>query len=245
MEDSVIRGVIGNNAFRFFIACSKDAVEKARQIHDTTPTATAALGRLLTASAMMGAMLKNESDLLTLIIKGDGPISQIVATADSHSRIKGYVGNAGVDLPLKDNGKLNISGAVGAGTITVVKDTGVKEPYSSQVPLVSGEIAEDLANYYTVSEQIPSAVGLGVLVGRDRAVRQAGGFIVQALPFASDEALTKIEDNINAMAYITNLLDEGLSQEDILGLIAGDLGFTIHDRQEITYYCNCSKERFE
>jgi molecular chaperone Hsp33 len=194
---------------------------------------------------MMGSMLKNESDLLTLIIKGDGPIGSIVATSDCHSRVKGYVHQANVDLPLKPNGKLNIAGAVGEGTLAVIKDTGIKEPYSSQVPLASGEIAEDLTYYFATSEQTPSAVALGVLVDRDCTVRQAGGFIVQALPQAKDEVLAKVESNINSMPYITNLLDEGLSQEDILALISGDLGFAANETLCLEYSCNCSRERFE
>jgi molecular chaperone Hsp33 len=245
MQDSVLRGTIGNNEFRFFIACTKETVGEAARIHGTTPTATAALGRLLTASAMMGFMMKNDSDLLTLVIKGDGPIGAIVATADSRSRVKGYAGNPGASLDLKPNGKLDIAGAVGSGTFTVIMDTGSKEPYSSQVPLVSGEIAEDLANYYATSEQIPTAAALGVLVDRDRAVRQAGGFIVQALPKASDAALAKVEENINKMPYITSLLDSGNSQEDILAMISSDLGYEIRESQSVSYWCNCGKERFE
>jgi molecular chaperone Hsp33 len=245
LADSILRGIIGGNAMRFFVACTRDAVNEANEIHKTTPVAAAALGRLLTASAMMGCMMKNDSDLLTLMIRGDGPIGGIVATSDSNCRIKGYAYQPDAVLPLKPNGKLDVSGAIGAGTLSVIKDTGLKEPYFSQIELISGEIAEDLTHYFATSEQTPSSVALGVLVDRNRTIKQAGGFILQSLPTASAEAIDEAEKNILSMPPITSLLSSGSSQEDIIRLIAGKLNYEITDSLPVSYWCNCSRNRVE
>jgi len=244
LSDSIIRGLIGED-MRFFAADSRETVNTAYEIHHTTPVATAALGRLLTAAAMMGYMLKNEEDKLTLIIKGDGPLGGIVVTGDSRSCVKGYVYENHVDLPLKSNSKLDVSGAIGKGTITVIQDSGAKEPYSSQIPLVSGEIAEDLTYYFSVSEQTPSAVSLGVLVDRDWSVRRAGGFIIQAMPAANGAVISAIENNLKSMPSITALLENGRSPEDIIEMAAAGLDWRVLDKRPMKFYCSCDKERVE
>jgi molecular chaperone Hsp33 len=245
MTDYIIRATAANNQIRAFACTTKQTVEEARRIHNTTPVATAALGRLLSAGVMMGAMLKNEKDLITLQIKGDGPIGGVLVTCDSQARIKGYVNNAFVDIPLKENGKLDVSGAIGSGLLTVIMDLGLKEPYSGQIKLISGEIAEDIAYYYANSEQVPSVVALGVLVDKDYSVKQSGGFIIQLMPDAEETIIEQLEENLKNISSITNLLEEGNTPEEILGIMLKGLEMVINDKMDTSYYCNCSRERVE
>ena len=243
MKDYIIRGIASEGAVRFFAATARDLVNTAQSLHCTSPVATAALGRMLTTGVMMGAMLKNDSDMLTLSMKGDGPLGGVLVTADSSSRVKGYVHNPIVDIPLKAAGKLDVGGAIGSGTLTVIKDLGLKEPVSGQVALVSGEIAEDITYYFAASEQTPSAVVLGVLVDRDYTVKQAGGFILQIMPGASEELISQLEYSITNLPAITTLLEEGKSPEDILEIVFNRHKLVMYDKIFPCYHCNCSKER--
>ena len=245
MEDYIIRVTAADGAIRAFAVTSKNTVETARSLHNTSPVATAALGRLLSAAAMMGIMLKGEKDLLTLQIRGDGPLQGIVVSADSEANVKGYVFNPYVEVPDKYEGKLDVSKAIGNGNISVIKDIGLKEPYCGQIELVSGEIAEDLTYYFAKSEQTPSAVGLGVLIDRDTTVMASGGFIIQLMPDADDEIAEKLEEKINRTPYVTTLLDMGYTPEDILKLILGDFNLEINEKKEMRFYCNCSRSRVE
>lgn len=220
-------------------------VEKGRQVHETSPVMTAALGRLLTAGAMMGSMLKGEQDVLTLQIRGDGPAKGITVTADSAANVKGYVVEPQVMLPPNEKGKLDVGGAIGRGYLSVIKDMGLKEPYTGQTELQTGEIAEDLTYYFATSEQVPSAVGLGVLMEKDNTVKQAGGFIIQLMPFAEEEVIEKLEKNLAQVSSVTKLLDEGRTPEQILEVLLGDMDLEIQDTIPTQYYCNCSKERVE
>lgn len=230
------------------LACiSTELVNKAQQIHHTYPVATAALGRALTGAALMGsACLKNETDNLTLQIKGDGPLSNIVTVTDCHSHVRGYVSNPYVDRPLNSKGKLDVGGAVGQGSLTVIKDLGLKEPYVGQVPLVSGEIAEDITMYFAQSEQTPTATGLGVLVDTDNSVIAAGGFLIQMLPGATDEAAKKLENILNKIPPVTTMISEGMSADDIIFAVTEGFDMLI-DNAPVSpmYECKCSKERME
>lgn len=243
MSDYIIRAMAAGGQIRAFAATTKDLVEHARQIHNTSPVATAGLGRMLTAASMMGATLKNSSDILTLIAKGDGPLGGITVTADSASNVKGYVNNPSFVNPPNFFGKFDVGGAIGNGTLTVIKDIGLKEPYSGQVSLITGEIAEDLTYYFATSEQVPTSVALGVLMNKNNTVRQAGGFIIQLMPFASDEVIDALEANIKGITSITSLLDSGMSPEDILNQVLGDMDLEITDTIPTAYNCNCSRER--
>ena len=216
MSDHIIRGMAANNQVRFFAGTTRDIVETARSIHNTSPVATAALGRLLTAGALMGAQCKNESDVLTLQIQCNGPIGGLTVTADAHSRVKGYVNNPNVIIHANDKGKLDVAKALDLGVLSVIKDIGLKEPYVGQTQLVSGEIAEDLTYYFATSEQIPTSVALGVLMEKDNTVKQAGGFIIQLMPFASDELIDVLEKRLNEFSSITSLLDAGKTPLDII-----------------------------
>lgn len=229
---------------RAFAATTKTLVESARVHHNTSPVATAALGRTLTAGAIMGSMMKNDTDMLTLQIRGDGPIEGITVTADSHANVKGYVGNPDVMLPPK-NGKLDVGGAVGIGLLQVIKDMGLKEPYVGQTILVSSEIAEDLTYYFASSEQVPSSVGLGVLMNKDNTVRCAGGFIIQLMPFATEETISQLEENLKDVTSVTDFLDKGYTPEQMLEKLIGHLNLEITDTIPTQFYCNCSKERVE
>ena len=216
MSDYIVRATAANSQIRAFAAVTTDMVETARKNHNTSPVATAALGRLLTGGAMMGAMMKGEKDLLTLRIHAGGPLQGITVTADSHGNVKGYVGNPDVCIPANSKGKLDVAGAVGVGFMDVIKDMGLKEPYVGQVALQTSEIAEDLTYYFATSEQVPSAVGLGVLMNKDNTVRQAGGFIVQLMPFAEEEVIAKLEENVSKIDSVTNLLEQGHTPESLL-----------------------------
>ncbi len=244
MSDYLVRATAADGQVRAFAATTRDLVEEARRRHQTSPVATAALGRLMTAGVMMGSMMKNEGDLLTLMIQGDGPIGGITVSADAFGHVKGYVDNPAVIVPAKD-GKLDVGGAVGVGLLSVVRDMGLKEPYSSQVELVSGEIAEDLTYYFANSEQVPSSVGLGVLMEKNNTVKCAGGFIIQLMPYATEETIGKIEENLKEVTSVTDLLDAGATPEDILGRLLGDLSLQITDSIPASFYCNCSGERVE
>ena len=244
MTDYIVRATAADNQIRAFAATTRDVVETAREHHGTSPVATAALGRLLTAGTMMGSMMKNDTDMLTLQIRGDGPLGGITVTADAHGDVKGYVLNPEVMLPPK-NGKLDVGGAVGIGLLNVIKDMGLKEPYVGQTILVTSEIAEDLTYYFAKSEQVPSSVGLGVLMEKDNTVRRAGGFIIQLMPFAEEKTIDKLEENLKKVTSVTELLDKGYTPEQLLEELLGNLGLEITDTMPSRFYCNCSKERVE
>lgn len=243
MSDYIVRATAANNQIRAFAITSKDLVEEARKRHNTSPVITAGLGRLLSGAAMMGAMMKGDDDLLTLQIKCGGPVQGLTATADAKGNVKGYAEVSDVMLPPNPQGKLDVGGAVGLGILNVIKDMGLKEPYAGQVALQTGEIAEDLTYYFATSEQIPSAVGLGVLMNKNNTVRQAGGFIIQLMPFTSDEIIEKLEKRIAEIDSVTMMLERGLTPEGILEEILGDFGLEITDKIPAAFVCDCSKER--
>lgn len=245
MKDYIVRAIAADSQIRAFAAVTTETVETARQDHNTSPVATAALGRLLTAGSMMGVMMKGDKDILTLQVKGDGLIQGITVTADSKGRVKGYVGNPEVIIPANAKGKLDVSGAVGNGFLQVIKDMGLKEPYVGQVALQTGEIAEDLTYYFATSEQVPSSVGLGVLMNKDNTVKCAGGFIVQVMPFIEDEVLNKLEANIQKIQSVTSMLDNEHTPEQMLEQVLEGLDLEITDTMPAQFYCNCSKKRIE
>ncbi len=245
MNDYIVRATAGNGSIRAFAATTGELVQKAREIHHTSPVASAALGRLLTAAAMMGSMLKGEKDLVTLQIRGNGPLQGIVVSGDCRGQVKGYVFNPNVELPDKYPGKLDVGGAVGAGYLDVIKDIGMREPYAGRIELVTGEIAEDLTYYFAQSEQTPSAVGLGVLVETDTSIRCAGGFMIQLLPGADEGMVSRLEEKLRNVPYVTDLLDAGKTPEEILELLLGDMGLRILDRLPAAFTCNCDRQRVE
>ncbi|MCR5834925.1 MAG: Hsp33 family molecular chaperone HslO [Lachnospiraceae bacterium] len=243
MSDYIVRATAANNQIRAFAITGRELVEEARKHHNTSPVATAALGRLLMGGDMMGVMMKGEKDVLTLQMKGDGPINVVLVTADSKGHVKGYVGNPNVVIPPNYAGKLDVGAAIGYGTLTVIKDMGLKEPYASQVPLGTSEVAEDLTYYFAKSEQVPSAVALGVLMEKNNTVKQAGGFIVQLMPFAEEEVIAALEQKISKITSVTSLLEKGMSPEDILQEVLGDFGVEFTDKIPTEFYCDCSKEK--
>ena len=245
MTDYIIRASAADNQIRAFAATTQELVEHARTIHGTSPVATAALGRLLTAGIMMGSMMKGDNDILTLTIKGSGPIEGLTVTADSKGTVKGYAYNPEVMIHANDKGKLDVSGALGEGILSVIQDLGLKEPYVGQTHLVSGEIAEDLAYYYATSEQVPSVVALGVLMNKENTVRRAGGFIIQMMPFADEKVIERLEQKIGEITSITKLLDQDMTPEMILEHILGEFGLEIMDQLPAAFDCNCSKHRVE
>ena len=245
MKDYLIRATAANGQVRAFGVTSRELTETAKNAHDTSPVATAALGRLMSAAVMMGADLKGENDLLTLRMEGDGPMGGLLATADSHGNVKGYAFHPEVLLPPNARGKLDVGGALGAGMLSVVKDIGLKEPYVGQTNLVSGEIAEDLTYYYATSEQIPCSIALGVLMNKDNTVRQAGGFMIQLLPGASDELIDRLEERLGELSSITALLDAGKTPEEILSGLLGDFDLEILEKKPVQFQCDCSRERVE
>lgn len=245
MTDYIIRATAAEGQIRAFAATTRDLVEYARSAHNTSPVATAALGRLLTAGAMMGIMMKGEKDLLTLKIEGDGPIGGLTVTADSRGNVKGYAFHPEVMLSPNAKGKLDVGGALGIGVLSVIKDIGLKDPYVGQTILVTSEIAEDLTYYFATSEQTPSSVALGVLMERDNTVKQAGGFILQMMPGASEEVISALEKRLGEITSITALLDAGNTPEMILEHILGDFGLEILDKLPTAFSCNCSEERIE
>lgn len=245
MADYVIRATAADGQIRAFAATTRDLVEQARKAHNTSPVASAALGRLLTAGVMMGVDMKGENDILTLKIQGDGPIEGLLVTADSHGNVKGYAYNPQVMLPPNSKGKLDVGGALGLGVLSVIKDIGLKEPYVGQTILVTGEIAEDLTYYFATSEQIPSSVALGVLMNRDNTVSQSGGFIIQLMPGAPEDMIDRLEARLKDIASVTTLLDEGNTPEMILEHVLGEFGLELNDRVTVQFHCNCTKERVE
>ena len=245
MADYIVRATAANAQIRAFAITSKDTVEHARSAHDLSPVVTAALGRLMTGAVMMGSMLKGEKDLLTLQINGRGPVRSLVVTADAGGHVKGYAGSPQAMMPPNSAGKLDVGGVIGKGTLTVIKDMGLKEPYSSTVALQTGEIGDDLTYYFAASEQVPSVVALGVLMDRNNTVKQAGGFILQLMPFTEEAVIGALEKKLASLAPVTTLLEEGKSPEQILEEVLGDLGVEFTDRIPVSFYCNCSKERVE
>ena len=242
----LIRCITSEGAIMVSAIDSTDIVAKAEQLHKTSAVVTAALGRLLTAGAMMGNMLKGENNSITLKVDGGGPVGIITVSADYHGNVRGYATNPVVEIPLKPNGKLDVSGAVGTdGNLFVIKDLGMKDPYNGFVPLTSGEIAEDITSYYATSEQIPTVCALGVLVDRDLTVKKAGGYILQLLPFTEDEIIDKLEENLKTVRPVTKLLDEGLDIEDIVRDVLKGFDVEVIYTEEVAYKCKCSKEKVE
>lgn len=243
MSDYIVTATASNASIRAFAIDATELVEKARTLHNTSPVMTAALGRLLSAGAMMGSMMKGDDDVLTLQISGDGPAKGLTVTANRHGQVKGYAVNPYVDLPINDKGKLDVGGAVGNGTLTVIRDLGLKEPYNGICNLISGEIAEDLAYYFNVSEQTPSAVGLGVRVAKDGSVEDAGGFIVQLMPNAEESVVAALENQIAQIDSITEMMEKGMTPEDILETILGPMGLEWTGKEPAAFVCDCSKDR--
>ena len=245
MTDYIVRATAANAQIRAFACTTRETVETARTAHNTSPVVTAALGRLLSAGAMMGSMLKGEEDILTLQIKGDGPMQGLTVTANSRGKVKGYACVPDVILPANAMGKLDVGGAIGTGILSVVKDMGLKEPYAGQTLLQTGEIAEDLTYYFATSEQVPSSVGLGVLMNRDNTVRRAGGFIIQLMPFVEDAVIDRLEENLKKISPVTAMLDEGNTPEQMLELVLEGLSVEVTDTMPAAFGCDCSKERVE
>ena len=245
MNDYMIRATAADGQIRAFAATTKEMVETAKNAHNTSPIATAALGRLMTAAAMMGSDLKGEGELLTLRIEGDGPIGGLLVTADGKGDVKGYAFNPDVMLPPNAQGKLDVGGSLGLGVLSVIKDIGLKEPYVGQTQLITGEIAEDLTYYFATSGQVPSSVALGVLMNKDNTVRQAGGFIIQLLPGASDEIIDRLEAKLSGISSITSLLDAGKTPEEILTDILGEFGLEILKKMPVQFHCDCERSRVE
>lgn len=244
MTDYIVRATAADGQIRAFAAYTKDVVEEARRRHNTSPTATVALGQLLTAGTMMGAMMKNDTDILTLQIRCDGPLGGLTVTADNQGNVKGYAVHPDVDVPVK-NGQINVADALDLGVLNVIKDMGLKEPYVGQTILETSEIAKDLTYYYMNSEQVPSSVGLGVLMNKDNTVKCAGGFIIQLMPFAEDATIDKLEENLKNVTSVTDLLDHGCTPEGLLEALLGNLGIEVLDTLPTQFHCNCSKERVE
>ena len=244
MTDYIVRATAADGQIRAFAAYTKDVVEEARRRHNTSPTATVALGQLLTAGTMMGAMMKNDTDILTLQIRCDGPLGGLTVTADNQGNVKGYAVHPDVDVPVK-NGQINVDDALDLGVLNVIKDMGLKEPYVGQTILETSEIAKDLTYYYMNSEQVPSSVGLGVLMNKDNTVKCAGGFIIQLMPFAEDATIDKLEENLKNVTSVTELLDHGCTPEGLLEALLGNLGIEVLDTLPTQFHCNCSKERVE
>lgn len=242
-KDYIVRASLANDSVRAFAISSTHLVAEARERHRTLPVVTAALGRLLSAGAIMGCMMKGDKDIVTVSLKGDGPAGYITVTADSHGHVKGFPGNPNVDIPRKYAGKLDVGAAVGRGLLTVSYDLGLKEPYSGQVEIQTGEVAEDLAYYFTVSEQLPSAVGLGVMVDTDSSVKHAGGFIVQLLPDAPEDVIELLEKKLANLEPVTTMMEQGMTPEDMLSYIFEGVDVEFTERHDVEFYCDCSKEK--
>lgn len=245
MTDYIVRATAANAQIRAFAVTSRELVEQARAAHNTSPVVTAALGRLMTGGVMMGSMLKGDNDMLTLQINGSGPVHGLTVTADSKGNVKGYADNPQAMMPPNSVGKLDVGGVIGLGVLTVIKDMGLKEPYSSAIELKTGEIGDDLTYYFAASEQVPSSVALGVLMDKNNTVKQAGGFIIQLMPFTEDEVIDKLERKLSGMKPITAMLEEGNTPEQILEILLGDMGLELTDTMPVRFCCNCSKERVE
>lgn len=245
MADYLVRAMAANAQIRAFAITSKELVEHARQVHETSPVVTAALGRLMTGGVMMGSMLKGEDDMLTLQINGAGPVHGLTVTADAHGNVKGYADCPQAMMPPSKVGKLDVGGVIGLGVLTVIKDMGLKEPYSSTIELKTGEIGDDLTYYFAASEQVPSSVGLGVLMEKNNTVKQAGGFIIQLMPFTQDEVIDRLEQKLSTLESVTTMLEEGCNPEQILERILGDMDLEITDTMPVHFACNCSRSRVE
>lgn len=243
MTDYLVRATAADAQIRAFAVTSRELVEYARAAHDTSPVVTAALGRLMTGALMMGSMLKGEQDILTLQINGDGPVHGLTVTADAAGHVKGYADSPQAMMPPNGAGKLDVGGVIGSGVLRVMKDMGLKEPYASTVTLQTGEIGDDLTYYFAASEQIPSVVALGVLMNRDNTVRQAGGFIMQLMPFTSEEVISRLEEKLTRVTSVTELLEAGKSPEEILENVLGEFGLEITDSMPVSFRCDCSRER--
>ncbi len=242
-EDYIVRATAADSQIRAFAITSRALVEEARRRHNTSPVVTAALGRLLSGGVMMGIMMKGEEDLLTIQIKGRGPLKGMTVTADSRGNVKGYPEVPDVILPANEKGKLDVAGAVGPGILNVIKDMGLKEPYVGQTVLQTSEIAEDLTYYFAASEQVPSAVGLGVLMEKDNTVKQAGGFIIQLMPFMEERVIARLEEKVAQVQSVTDLLEQGNTPEQLLEQLLGEFGVEVSERIPVRFSCNCSKER--
>lgn len=245
MADYLVRATAADAQIRAFAVTSGDLVEEARSRHDLSPVVSAALGRLMTGACMMGSMLKGEKDILTLQISGEGPVRSMTVTADAKGNVKGYAAYPQAMMPPNAQGKLDVGGVIGKGYLTVIRDMGMKDPYSYRVELQTGEIADDLTYYFAASEQVPSSVALGVLMERNNTVKQAGGFIIQLMPFTREEVIRKLEEKLTGMKPVTTLLEEGNSPEQILELLLGDMGLEIQEKMPVRFFCGCSKERVE
>lgn len=245
MEDYMVRATAAGAQIRAFAVTSRELLEQARAAHDTSPVVTAALGRLMTGALMMGAMLKGEEDILTLQVRGDGPVHGLTVTTDASGHVKGFADNPQAMMPPNSMGKLDVGGVVGRGVLQVMKDMGLKEPYASTVDLQTGEIGDDLTYYFAASEQVPSIVALGVLMNRDNTVRQAGGFIIQLMPFTTEEVIGRLEQKLSQLKSVTEMLEAGNTPEKILEIVLGGLEPEVTDRMPVAFRCDCSRERVE
>ncbi len=245
MSDYLVRATAANAQIRAFACTTRDLTEHARKAHNTSPVMTAALGRLMSGALMMGSMMKNEQDVVTIQIRGVGPAKGITSSANGHGQVNGYALYPQTMMPPNELGKLDVGGAMGDGYLRVIKDLGLKEPYVGTIQLQTGEIAEDLTYYFATSEQTPSSVGLGVLMNRDNTVRCAGGFIIQLMPFVTDEVLEKLEDNLKNIKSVTQILDEGNTPEQMLQIILDGFDVEITDTMDAEFSCNCDKQRVE
>lgn len=246
MSDILVRGQSIDGAIRVFSAITTELSERARQIHNSMPVASAAMGRTLTVAAMMGAQLKNETDSVTIQFAGDGPLGKLVAVTDSQSRVRGYVENPLAELPLNRKGKIDVGGGIGRGRLSIVRDLGLKEPYVGQVPIVTGEIAEDITYYYAKSEQVPTATGLGVLVDTDYSIKAAGGFMIQLMPFATEDVAIKLEQQVRSLPNVTDMILSGMTAEDILFKVCDGFDMMMDNSIVVPKYeCKCTKDRME